>query len=46
MECALNQVSKLIVVLDQYPEMLAQLARLHKIPQDGMERLTCRKNQL
>jgi hypothetical protein len=45
MECAIDQVIKSMVVLDKYPQALAQLAQLHKIPQDGMVRLACRKNR-
>jgi adenylate kinase family enzyme len=45
MECVLDQVIKSLVVLDDYPDTLAQLACLHKIPQDKMVRLTCRKNR-
>lgn len=45
MECAIDQVIKSMVVLDKYPEALAQLAQLHKIPQDMMVRLACRKNR-
>jgi chromosome segregation ATPase len=45
MECVIDQVIKSMVVLDKYPEALAQLAQLHKIPQDMMVRLACRKNR-
>ena len=45
MECVIDQVIKSMVVLDKYPEALAQLACLHKIPQDMMVRLACRKNR-